>query len=87
MAPDSRSTSHWPSRVSAPPIPVAMLTPSRSGSTSGEPGVCPGLAGGDQCELLRAVELASLDSVEYVVRVDREPMPRTSPATPTPTLV
>src|SRR4051812_26478877 len=38
--PSSRKTSHWPSSVSAPPMPVAMLTASRSGSTSGEPASC-----------------------------------------------
>src|SRR4051794_41180338 len=36
-APFSRSTSHCPISVSAPPMPVAMATPSRSPSTSGEP--------------------------------------------------
>ena len=68
--PFSRSMSHWPSRV--------VRAADAGGDDDAEPllvdlgraGVRPGLARGDERELLGPVELACLDAVHDLARVD-----------------
>ena len=74
--PFSFSTSYWSSRVVTPPMPEAMTAPSRSGSTvgvlagrGGVTGVRPRLAGRDQRELRRAVQLAGQRAGQDLARV------------------
>ena len=68
--------SSWPSSVSAPPMPVPTITASRSGSTTGsspaQPGVRPGLAGGDDRHLLAPVQPAGLDPLEHLGGLHRQ---------------
>ena len=80
--PSCSSRSSWPSRVVAPPMPVPMIDgeaqpvdlrrPALGGRVVAEVGVRPRLAGGDDRDLLAAVEAAGLDPLEDLGGLDGE---------------
>ena len=79
--PSVSSRSSWSSRVTAPPMPVPIdRAAAQRVDLVGAAGVGPGLAGGDQRDLLAAVEPAGLDPGEHLGRLDRERRVRCSPA-------